>query len=72
MKKDEDIIKEPFCGACLAVPLAIAGAGTAGAGSSKKNKKLRTWLVWGGVIVSVISIIVAIYFITLCQECAQQ
>lgn len=70
MKKDEDI-KEPFCGACLAVPLAIAGAGTAGAGSSKKNKKLRKLLVWGGVIVSVISIIVAIYFITRCQECTQ-
>ena len=33
--------KEDFCMACLAVPLALAGAGVAGAGGAKKGMAFK-------------------------------
>ena len=70
MENNKDI-KEPFCAACLAVPLAMAGAGTAGAGSTQKNKNAKKWMMWGGIAVSVISILIAIYFLWIkkCESC---
>jgi len=61
---DEEI-KEEFCGACLAVPLAMAGAGAGAAGSSTQSKVL----MWAGVSLAVISILVAIYFLFIKKNC---
>jgi hypothetical protein len=45
------MVKEEFCGACLALPLAFAGAGaaTAGATQSDQHKKRKKILLWTGV-----------------------
>lgn len=66
-------IKEEFCGACIAGVAALVGAGAAGssAGDRKKNKKKKNIIFWTGVTVTVISILVAIYFLCIkkCDEC---
>ncbi len=62
--------KEEFCGACLAVPLALAGAGTAGFGASKgghgKSKKIMLWV---GVGVTLLSVLIAIIYLAKCKTC---
>ncbi len=47
-RRDENVvIKEDFCGACLALPLAFAGAGTATAtsGDTSENKSNHLFLL---------------------------
>lgn len=63
--------KESFCGACAAVPLALVGAGVAGAGSTKKgsNKKTKNILLWGGLFITLISIIIVIFYLKRCKTC---
>lgn len=63
--------KESFCGACLAVPMALAGAGAAGVGAkgNGEHKKMKQILLWGGLSITVISIIIAIYFLSRCKDC---
>ena len=68
MDTEEDT-KEDFCGACLAVPLAMAGVGTAASSSNKKNKTIKKIIFWVGIIISVISIVVAIWFLMSCEDC---
>ena len=71
-KNNEDgNIKESFCGACLAVPLALAGAGAAGVGAKKdgSNKKMKNILLWGGIAVTVLSVIIAIIYLMKCKTC---
>jgi hypothetical protein len=64
------VVKEEFCGACLAIPLAIAGAGVGVAGSKKgDHKKRKKIMLWGGVATALISILVALYFIYSCKDC---
>lgn len=66
---DEEI-REDFCGACLAIPAALAGVGAAGVGAKKGNhSKTKKILLWGGISVTVISAIIAIYFLTKCKNC---
>ncbi len=62
--------KEEFCGACLAAPLALAGIGTAGYGSSKggyKNSKIIFLCV--GIGITILSVIITIYFLFRCKSC---
>jgi hypothetical protein len=63
--------KESFCGACAALPLAFIGAGVAGAGSKKKgsNKKTKKILLWSGLIITLISIIIVIFYLKRCKTC---
>ena len=56
------IIKEDFCGACLAIPLAFAGVGVTSYGNSQKKYKYGKKIVLGGLVFTFISLIVAIYF----------
>lgn len=67
---DEDI-KEEFCGACLAIPLAFAGVGTSLYGSSSRNKykKQKKIALWGGIVVVVMSLAIAIYYLCSCKDC---
>lgn len=62
-------IKEEFCGACMALPLALVGAGAAGAGAKGGHSKTKTIMLWGGIALTLISLAVAIYFITRCKTC---
>ena len=72
-KKDDQDIVEPFCGACLAIPFAFAGVGASayGTSSSGKYKKQRKLMLWSGVAVTVISILIAIYYLCIakCKDC---
>lgn len=68
-------IKEDFCGACVAGVAALVGAGTAGvskSGDHRKNKQKHKIIFWVGVSITIISILVAIYFLWIknCGECA--
>ena len=62
-------IKEEFCGACVALPLALVGAGTAGLGAKGTHNKTKKIMLWSGIGVTVLSLIAAIYFITRCKNC---
>jgi hypothetical protein len=64
------VIKEDFCGACLALPLAFAGAGTATATSggddpnSKSNK-----IFWWSVALTIVGLIATFWFLRGCKSC---
>ncbi len=50
-RRDENVvIKEDFCGACLALPLAFAGAGTATATSGDTSENNQNHLFSFGVL----------------------
>jgi hypothetical protein len=59
------VVKENFCGACLTIPLAFAGAGTAIGAENKA--KLKQW----AIILTVVSVILTIYFVYIkkCNTC---
>lgn len=63
-------IKEEFCGACLAIPAALAGVGAAGYGAKKgSHKKLKKILLWVGISVTVISVLIAVIYLIKCKNC---
>lgn len=59
------VVKENFCGACLTIPLAFAGAGTAF--GAERRAKLQKW----ALIFTVVSIILTVYFVYIrkCRTC---
>ena len=66
-----DII-EPFCGACMAVPLAFVGVGASAYGSKKgSHKKHKRIVFYIGIITAILSIMIAFYYLFLsdCSEC---
>jgi Na+-driven multidrug efflux pump len=68
----KDDVSEGFCGACLAVPLAFAGLGSSAYGSSgtrKDHKKKKKIAFWAGIVSVILSIIIAIYYLTSCSTC---
>ncbi len=70
--KDEPAseIKEEFCGACLAIPAALAGVGAAGIGAKKGgHNKMKKILLWGGITVTVISALIAVIYLLKCKNC---
>ena len=62
MKKKEEI-REDFCPACVAVPLAMAGAGTSKSASGKQTV-LGKVIFWLSIIITILSIVVAIWYFT--------
>lgn len=65
-------IKEEFCGACLAVPMAMLGAGISAYGAKNKPdyKSTKNMTLWIGIGITIISIIIGLYFIlSKCEEC---
>lgn len=69
----ENETKENFCPACIAIPLAMAGAGVSVASGNQKGKhqQRKKIMLWGGIAVTVLSIIIAIYFLFIkkCKDC---
>ena len=63
--------KEDFCASCLAIPIALIGAGVAGSSSSsKQHKTKKKILFWSGIITILIAIFVFIYFKFInCSQC---
>lgn len=58
-------VKENFCGACLTIPLAFAGAGTAF--GAEKKAQLQKW----AIIFTVVSVLLTVYFVYYrnCKAC---
>ncbi len=68
--EQEGDVKEEFCGACLAIPAALAGVGAAGVGAQKgSHDKMKKIMLWGGIAVTVISAIIAIIYLMKCKNC---
>ncbi len=67
--KNKEEIREDFCPACVAVPLAMAGVGT-GKSASGKQSVFSKIIFWLSIIITILSIIVAIWYFTRCEECA--
>ncbi len=69
-KKNE---REDFCGACLAVPLAMVGVGVGAAGATTKgsHQKTKKILLWSGVATVIIALLIVIYFLFIkkCSNC---
>jgi uncharacterized membrane protein YvbJ len=66
--------KEEFCVACVSGIAALMGAGTATSTATdrKKNKKTRAIIFWVSIVLTIISILVSLYFLCIkkCSECA--
>jgi hypothetical protein len=62
-------VKEEFCGACAALPLAFIGAGTAGIGAKGNHSKTKTIMLWGGIGLTLLSLGITIFFIARCKNC---
>ncbi len=71
MKPANQEIKEDFCVACLALPLAFAGAGASayGVGSKGKHKLQKKIMLWGGLLIVVLSVIIGITYAMKCKNC---
>lgn len=61
-----DII-EHFCGACVAAPLMLIGTGTAV--TSEDETKRNDMIFWGGIVLTILSAIVFIYYRRTCKSC---
>lgn len=62
--------KEEFCGACVALPIALAGAGVAGVGTkSGSNKQKKKIMLISGLVVCALSLIVTIIYLNRCKQC---
>jgi ABC-type proline/glycine betaine transport system permease subunit len=62
--------KENFCPACLAAPLAFTGLGATSIGATEEEKdNHKKLLLWGGIIITIISILAYIYYKRTCKEC---
>ena len=71
LKHDDKDVVEGFCGACLAIPIAFVGIGASAYGCSSrgKYKKTKAIALWSGIVVTVISIIIALYYYFSCSNC---
>ncbi len=72
-EQSEYEIKEDFCGACIAAPLAIAGSGVIlynSKNDSRKTYKLQKKISkWVAIILIVVSLGIAFYYSKTCEEC---
>jgi len=80
MNHDEGVRKDPltgdiqegFCGACGAIPLALAGAGAATYGlTTEQYKQRKTYILIGAFVTLLISIGIYFYF-RKCSTCKKK
>ena len=62
-------VKENFCGACLAVPIALAGATTAGVGAKGTHGKTKKIMLGVGISVTLLALIIGIIYLAKCKKC---
>ncbi len=63
-----DII-EHFCGACIAAPLMMIGSSATITSNDKEGTKQDTMFFWGGVVLTIVSAILFIYYRRTCKAC---
>lgn len=59
-------VREDFCGMCMAVPIALAGAGVAGLSSKKDYQKRKLIMISTGVMIILASMFLLWYY----KDCA--
>ena len=63
-------IKENFCGACMAAPIAMVGSSVAISKKNKRNKrKSNKIFICTCVFITLLSIILTVYYLKTCNEC---
>ena len=71
--KDIKEVKEEFCGACAAIPLAFVGAGASAYGASSKSshKTQKKIIFWSGIVTVIISLAIVVYYLWIkkCSDC---
>jgi hypothetical protein len=69
MEKEE--VKEEFCGACAAIPLAFLGIGASRYGSKKGYRRGKKIAFWGGIASISIGLLMIIYYVYIkkCEKC---
>ena len=50
-------VREDFCGMCMAVPIALAGAGMAGLSSKEDYQKRKRIIISTGIVILIISLL---------------
>lgn len=70
-EKENENIKEDFCGACISVPIAMAGATLAGASTKKgkTNKKVKKIMFFVGITITILALIAAVIYLKKCKSC---
>jgi shikimate kinase len=68
MNEDEEI-KENFCGACAVIPVALVGGGVITASQNSNYKKNKKIILYIGISITVISLLVSVYFLLKCKSC---
>ena len=61
--------RENFCGACLSIPLSLVGVGVAGMSRKGHHKKTKKIMLWGGLTLTLVSIIITIIYLSKCKNC---
>jgi uncharacterized membrane protein YvbJ len=61
--------KEEFCSLCMSGVALLSGATMTATGDRKSNKKMKKIIFWSGIVLTVISIILLIYYLRTCKEC---
>lgn len=67
-EENKEDIKEDFCGACAVIPLALVGVTGAGIGT-KQYGTTKKVMLWGGIALTIISIIIVIIYLKRCKNC---
>lgn len=62
------MIRENFCGACMAIPYALAGTGIKSV-SDQNTKKSRIIMLVIGILLLAVSTGIFIYYMKTCNEC---
>lgn len=61
-------IRENFCGMCMAVPIALAGAGVAGFASKQDYQNRKYIIIWTSIAVLITILILYLKFQN-CSSC---
>lgn len=61
-------VREDFCGMCMAIPIALAGAGVAGISSKQDYQTRKRNMICAGLVVLVISLFLLWYYKD-CNSC---
>lgn len=67
-------IKEDFCGACAAIPLAFVGVGISGygaTGSKKEYKRRKQIMFWSGIATIVLALAIIVYYKCIKKDCTE-
>lgn len=63
------MVRENFCGFCLAVPLVLGGGAATGYSYSGKEYRKKRGIMILGAVISILSILFIYYYFKKCKTC---